>query len=202
MKGLKLFKFLDSQQVPPKFLSPEDNLANKFNQDFLNHEQQDQLLVVWILVAILAKMVGLSIASQIWEKLHVYFASQTRAKVKKLKIQLRTPKKDRLVNLYLLEIKKIVDTLSAIDSPISTDDHIEAILDGMPEDYDGFVTVVLSRTDPYTVEEIEVLLLSQEKRFDKHKSVEQIHLQANLTSGPWISHNNQNQKNKFPPLSA
>jgi len=92
----------------------------------------------------------------------------------------RTPKKDRSVNLYLLEIKKIVDTLSAIGYPISTDDHIEAILDGLSEDYDGFVTAVLSRTDPYTVEEIEALLLSQEERFDKHKSVEQIHLRLIL----------------------
>jgi len=57
---------------------------------------------------------------------------------------------------------------------------------------------VLSWIDPYIVEENEALCLSQEERFDKHKSVEHIHLQANLTSGPWIFHNNQNQKNKFP----
>ena len=180
MKGLKLFKFLDGQQVPPKYLSIEDNLADKINQDFLNHEQQDQLLVAWMLASltptILKTMVGLSTASKIWERLHTYFASQTRAKVKKLKIQLQAPKKDRLINLYLLEIKKITDTLSVIGSPVSINDHIEAILDGLPEDYDRFVTIVLSRIDPYIVKEIESLLLSQEEQFDKHTSVEQIHL--------------------------
>jgi len=66
--------------------------------------------------------------------------------------------------------------LSVIDSPISRDDHIEAILDGLLEDYDGFVTVVLSRIDPYIIEEIKALILSQKEQFDKHKSVEQIHL--------------------------
>jgi len=133
VKGLKNFKFLDGQQVPSKYLSPKDNLVDKINQDFLNHEQQDQLLLAWMLASmtptIPTKMVALSTASQIWEKLHVYFASQTIAMVQKLKIQLHTPKKDRSINLYLLEIKKIVNTLSTIGSHISPDDHIETFLD-------------------------------------------------------------------------
>ena len=45
-------------------------------------------------------------------------------------------------------------------------------------------------------------LLSQQEWFDKHKSVEHIHLETNLTSGPWIPHNNQSQKNKFPSCLA
>jgi len=69
-------------------------------------------------------MVGLSSSSKIWEKLHTYYASQSRAKVKKLKVQLRTPKLYRTINTYILDRKKIVDTLTTIGAPISTDDTL------------------------------------------------------------------------------
>lgn len=133
--------------------------------------------------------------------MHVYYASQTRARVKKLKIELCTPKKDQTINTYL-GIKKTVDTLAAIGSPISTDDNVEAILDGLTEEYGSFVTVVLSHIYPYTVEEIEALLLSQEEWLDKNKTAEQNHLQANLVSSPWPSHNNHNHKKSSAVLST
>ena len=68
--------------------------------------------------------------------------------------------KDQSIIDYLLNIKESVDTLVAIGFPLTIDDHVKVILDGLPEDYDSFVTLVLSWLDPYTVEEIEVLLLS------------------------------------------
>jgi len=75
---------------------------------------------------------------------------------------MRTPKKDN--SRYLLDIKKSVDALAAIGATISIDDHVEVILDGLSKEYDSFVTSILSRIDPYTVEEIEALLLSQKER--------------------------------------
>jgi len=97
-------------------------------------------------------MVGLNSSFQIWTKLRI----QNRAKVKKLMIQLCTPNNDCSFPAYLLDIKKSVD----IGAPIFTEDHVEAILDGLPEEYDSLVASVLSRVDRYTVEELETLLLS------------------------------------------
>jgi len=77
-------------------------------------------------------------------------------------MQLRTPKRDRTIFVFLLDIKKTVDTLAAIGTPITVEDHIEAILDSLPEDYDYFITFVTSKLDAYTVEDIEALLLAQE----------------------------------------
>nr|KYP49182.1 hypothetical protein KK1_029117 [Cajanus cajan] len=48
------------------------------------------------------------------------------------------------INQYLLEIKKIVDTLAAIGSPLNTVEHIDAIFDGLPKEYDPFITFVLT----------------------------------------------------------
>lgn len=51
---------------------------------------------------------------------------------------------------------------------MSPKDHIDAILDGLPPEYDTLVLSVNTRTDPYTVPEIEALLLAQEVRIEKN----------------------------------
>jgi len=65
--------------------------------------------------SLLTKMVGLRPNYQIWDKLNVYFASNTHAKVHKLKTQLKTPKRDRFINVYLLDIKRVIDLLRLLD---------------------------------------------------------------------------------------
>ena len=102
---------------------------------------------------------------------------------------MRSIKKDKSINEYLLEIKKIVDSLAAIDSPISDDDHIEAILDGLPEDFDSFITSVTLRLDPYSVDDIEALLLAQEECFEKHRRSNDNLVHAHTVSGPSQSSN-------------
>jgi len=64
-------------------------------------------------------------------------------------MQLHTPKKDQNITTYLLDIKNLVDLLAVIGSPITQEEHIEVILDGLFEDYDNFITSVTSRLDPY-----------------------------------------------------
>ena len=84
-----------------------------------------------------------------------YFAS-----LRQLKTQLKTSKKQGPIQDYLLQIKKIVDTLAAIGSPISTEEHIEVILDGLNEDYNAFITTVMSRTQPFSIPKIKALLMA------------------------------------------
>nr|KYP72474.1 hypothetical protein KK1_005063 [Cajanus cajan] len=118
-----------------------------------------------------------------WRNLETYFASQTKARVMQLKIQLREIKKSTTINHYLLEIKKIVDTLAVIGSPLDTTEHIDAIFDGLPEEYDPFITSVLTRTEDYTIVKIEALLMAHEESLEKHKCSESAPPQANLAQG-------------------
>ena len=188
--GLQLMRFLDGSPSPPKYVDPEAETSATVNSVYLHHHQQDRLIVAWLLASMsntmLTKMVGLNTSHQIWQKLNVYYTSQSRARIKKLKTQLKSTKKDKSISVYVLDIKKLVDALAAIGSPITEDDHIEYILDGLPEDYDGFVTSILSRHEPYTVEEIEALLLAQEEWFEKHRSTD-ILPQANVSTSSWTS---------------
>ncbi|KAF7825311.1 Retrovirus-related Pol polyprotein from transposon TNT 1-94 [Senna tora] len=50
------------------------------------------------------------------------------------------------MNEYLLNIKKIVDALTLIGAPISVQDNIETILDGLSQEYEGFITSTSLRT--------------------------------------------------------
>ena len=79
------------------------------------------------------RMVGCKTTHEIWHRIEVYFVSQTKAKVKQLKTQLKAIKKQGPSSEYLLKIKKVVDSLAAVGSPISDEEHIEIILDGLGE---------------------------------------------------------------------
>jgi len=57
-----------------------------------------------------------------------------------------------------LDIKKSVDLLAAIGAPVSVEDHVETILDGLSADFDPFAASIMSRKEAYTINEIEALL--------------------------------------------
>ncbi|KAF7801722.1 Retrovirus-related Pol polyprotein from transposon TNT 1-94 [Senna tora] len=80
---------------------------------------------------------------------------------------LRSIKKSGLeMDEFLLKIKKIVDSLAAIGSPISEHEHIEIVLDALPSDYEGFVTSFSMKSDILSITEVESLLLTQEARLE------------------------------------
>ena len=72
------------------------------------------------------------------------------------------------VNKYLLKIKNIVDLLALVGYFLSTQDHIDAIFEGISFGYDIFVVSITSYSEPYSIEEIESLLLAHEAIIDKH----------------------------------
>jgi len=81
--------------------------------------------------------------------------------------------------------KRTVDTLVVVGSPLSHEDHINAILDGLSKEYDSFITLVTSQLDPYSVEEIKALILVQEKHFENNCASDQNLPQANLVYTSW-----------------
>uniref|UniRef100_A0A803QA28 Uncharacterized protein n=1 Tax=Cannabis sativa TaxID=3483 RepID=A0A803QA28_CANSA len=111
-------QFLDSANVLTKFLIAKDERTNNINLDFEDWEQQDNLLVSWLLSSMLEKT---------------------------------TNQNDRFHSQ-------------------SAQDHIEAIFNGLPSEYDVFVTSVTTRKDAYTVAEIETLLMGQSVCIDKKES--------------------------------
>lgn len=87
-----------------------------------------------------------------------------------LRSELKNVKKGtQSISEYLLKIKAIVDALVAIGDPISDQDHIDAVLEGLPEEYSPFVMMIYSRIDPPSIHDIESLLMVQEVQLEKFK---------------------------------
>ena len=105
-------------------------------------------------------MVGCNFVHQIWAKLETFFASQVKAKVRQLKNKLSNTKKSGSVSEYLLEIKSTIDALISVDAPIKDSDHVEAILNGLTEEYGPFMTTMISQVEPILAREIEELLMA------------------------------------------
>jgi len=112
--GLLLTAYLDGYALPSCSLAAADGSPPSSNFVYSFYKQQDNPIIAWLLasmiVPFLTKMVGLESSSQIWSTLNTYFASNTRAQIKKYKLHLKTSKNDRTVSAYLLEIKKIIDS--------------------------------------------------------------------------------------------
>ena len=111
------------------------------NPEFLDWEQQDQLLLYWLLSlmseGILSRMVNCENPAHVWRTLERYFAIQIQAKVFQFKTQLRNTRKDSLtMNEYLLKIRGCIDLLGLIGHLMSEKKHIDVIFEGLSTYYD------------------------------------------------------------------
>lgn len=136
----------------------------------------------------LTRVVGCDYAFEIWERVKTHFASQTRAKIKQFKTQLRSTKKGSLKMYdYLLKIKSIVDSLASVGSPVPINDYIEAIFYRLPDEYEFVITTVLSKFESYSIDEIESLLLSQENRLERKVQVQILDSANNEDTGNFLA---------------
>ena len=53
-----------------------------------------------------------------------------------------------------------MDNLAAASVPIDTEDHIKVIPNGLRDNNDGFITLIMSQSKPYVVGKIEALLMA------------------------------------------
>ena len=74
--GLQRFVFFEFA-IPPRFLLKEDAQVGNMNKAFVEWEQQNQLLLSWLLSSIsekvLSSLVGCETSFQVWVKLEQYF---------------------------------------------------------------------------------------------------------------------------------
>ncbi|XP_062086325.1 uncharacterized protein LOC133792434 [Humulus lupulus] len=148
-------KFIDPDSLPSlQYLTKAYQSSSTLNPAFIDWEQQDQLLYTWL------------------------HSSMTKTIL--TRIQLKNFKKGSLtIHDYLLRLKT---KLGSVGHPVTSKEHIVAIFKGLPPDYDLFIISVNSRSQPYTVAEIESLLLAQESQLEKHQNeLDSSVVVANLT---------------------
>ncbi|MCH81099.1 retrovirus-related Pol polyprotein from transposon TNT 1-94, partial [Trifolium medium] len=169
-----LHRFIVNPQIPIQFASIEDRIAEKSSEEYKQWLFKDQTLFTWLLStlsdSVLPRVLGCKHAFQVWDQIHKYFNSVLKARSRQLRSELKNTKKaSRSIGEYLLRIKSIVNSLIAVGDTVSDRDQVDAILEGLPEDFNSFIMMVYSRFDSPTVEDVEALLLLQEAQFDKFR---------------------------------
>ncbi|KAM6585051.1 hypothetical protein CsatB_012053 [Cannabis sativa] len=164
IKGNRLQKHLDLGVTPPKFITNKDWLANRMCFEYEDWDQQDNILVSWLLFSmsekILTRMVGCDTVARILSNLLEYYTSLNRANIGKGETQLKNSRMQGSLRDFSLKIESLVYLLASIGHPISGQDHIEAIFNGLSSDCNIFVTSANKRLDAYSVAKIEAFLMA------------------------------------------
>lgn len=116
------------------------------------------------------------------DKVNGYFTTQTHAKISQFKILHQNIKKQSLtINEYLSKVKNTINHLASVGYVTSDTDHEEAILNGLRVNYDTLIMSVNSKSEAYTVKEIDSLLLELKRQELKNISENLIQVQTPLT---------------------
>jgi histone deacetylase 1/2 len=169
-----LHRFVVNPQIPLQFDSMEARSQGKNSDAYQKWLVRDQTLFTWLLStlseSVLPRVLSCRHAHEVWDKIHKYFNSVLKSRAGQLRSELKNSKKlARSVNEYLLRIKTIINSLVAVGDIVSEQEHVDAILEGLPEEFNSFVMMIYSRFESPTVEDVEALLLLQEVQFEKFK---------------------------------
>ena len=138
---------------------------------------QDRMLLSWIYFtlteSIMMEIIGHKTSYASWKALETLYSSTNHARIMQLKLELHSSQKgSKKMSEFLLQIKKIVDSLNAINKLVSEKDHVMYILGGLGTDYLSFVVSITSRSQAVKLEELHSLLLAHEQRIDKLHTIE------------------------------
>jgi len=81
---------------------------------------------------ILSRVLGAVHLYQVWEHIYDHFFTQTKARARQLRTNLRAQSLDkRSMQEFLAQIKNIVDELAGLDCPVKPDEYVDAILEDL-----------------------------------------------------------------------
>ncbi|GAV90626.1 UBN2_3 domain-containing protein, partial [Cephalotus follicularis] len=135
-RGHKLIDYVDGSLPSPALTHPTYDAWY----------EKDQMFLSWINATLsesaLPYIVGVTSSMEAWAILNRRYASTTPSHVMALKRQLNRIKRDNLsMQEYLHKFKVLSDQLAARGSPISDDDLVLHVLDGLPSSYRQFTSV-------------------------------------------------------------
>ena len=190
--------FIDpDQSSPPKYL---DAACPQVNPEFVQWDRLNRLVMSWIYSSLTPGMVGqiveYSTARDIWASLNDEYESPSIATVMSLNSQLQRIKKiDIPLSEYLSRLKFVFDKFATIGEPLSYKDKLTRILEGLPEEYENFVSSIHNRSDRPSLQEVHSLLHTYEYRLSQRSMDQNLNFpQANVTT---YLGNKKNQKNHY-----
>ncbi|KAF4390066.1 hypothetical protein F8388_003008 [Cannabis sativa] len=103
----------------------------------------------------LGQIVGFTTAAEIWVSLERTYSAASFARSSDFRTALQNLKKDELsASAYLQKLKTLCNTLASVGEPISSQEHLTYLLNGLGPEYNAFVTPILARPVKPTIEEV------------------------------------------------
>lgn len=97
--------------------------------------------------SIMARVVGLKSAYDIWTTLGINFASANNARLLDLEQSLQDiSKAGSSVQDYVVKLKDLTDSLAALGEPVPENKQVRYFLRGLGSEYNAFVTSVANQT--------------------------------------------------------
>jgi len=172
LKARDLLGFVVKPVIPEQYASESDRTENIETEDYRRWIIQDQMLLTWLLSSIgrgvAPIMAGYKYSWQVWDTVKEHFQSHLRAMVRQHRLELRDIRKEnRTVSEYVDKIQFIADSLAETGFPLSTIEHVEVVLRGLPRQYKAVITLTrtLQSFTEVTVSDIQTWLLILEEKF-------------------------------------
>ncbi|KAG8474677.1 hypothetical protein CXB51_031133 [Gossypium anomalum] len=149
--------FSTKKIIPPPPTLPNTYGVPQENLKFTRFEQQDSVLVSWLLFSvsttILPHLIDMDKSAQIWNTIASLYGSKTTFRLMFFRRALRFQQKgDLFMKDFLIKIKGFCDNLASCGEVISERKHVTAILNGLPPKYDSVITIITLSHTTYTVQ--------------------------------------------------
>nr|KYP69844.1 hypothetical protein KK1_009050 [Cajanus cajan] len=117
---------------------------------------------------ILSRAIGSVHSYQVWDKVHEYFNTQTKARACQLCTNLCSTTLDgKSMHEFLTQIKNIANELARVGNHVSLEEYVDAVLEGLPQKYAPVVSVIESKFITHPIAKVEALLLAHESRANR-----------------------------------
>lgn len=77
---------------------------------------------------------------------------------------------------FLLKVQEILNTLASVGSPISPQENVDALIEGLPRGYSLVISINESKLEPLPIAEVEALLLAHEAQLRKFDEIGRAHV--------------------------
>lgn len=120
-------------------------------------------------------------SAQIWNTLSNIYGSKTTSRLMCYRRALHYQRKgDLSIKEFLMKIKGFCDSLASCGEIISEHEHVIAILNGLPTEFESAITIITASQVSYKVQTITTILLDVEVRM--HAVVVDIPVSANVVT--------------------
>ncbi|KAI0492718.1 hypothetical protein KFK09_026994 [Dendrobium nobile] len=174
-------------------LCPSQSESDAYARWKLTDRNLVSALLSTISSSILPYILSLTMASEVWFTLECRLQPTNRSRVIQLKNELhQIQMKDRTMQQYLDQIKKIVDSIATAGSTVDTEDIILYILNGLPTAYNPFKTAIRTSLQPINLDDLYSLLCSEEINI-KHQHLQEI---QHVETTAFLSNRSSNYRGK------